>query len=70
MNDVKRCIWSHREVWDNVNCPFFYLFYTIAGLKIVTATVANVTNIFSLVTKTSGLVAILVTRFLYDLDLN
>ena len=49
---------------------FFYLFYTIAGLKIVTATVANATNIFSLVMKTSGLVAILVTRFLYDLDLN
>ena len=36
----------------------------------MTATVANATNIFSLVTKTSGLVAILVTRFLYDLDLN
>ena len=70
MNDVKHCIWSHREVWDNVSCPFFYLFYTIGGLKIVTATVANAINIFSLVTKTSGLVAILVTRFLYDLDLN
>ena len=32
--------------------------------------VTNATNIFSLVTKNSGLVATLVTRFLYDLDLN
>ena len=46
------------------------IFYTIAGLKIATATVANATNIFSLATKTSGLVATLATRFLYDLDLN
>ena len=38
--------------------------------QLVTAMVANATNIFSLVTKTSGLVTILVTRFLYDLDLN
>ena len=28
------------------------------------------TNILSLVTKNSGVVATLVTRFLYDLDLN
>ena len=41
-----------------------------AGLEIVTDMVTNVTNIFSLVTKNSGLVATLVTRFLYDLDLN
>ena len=49
-----------------LNCPFFYIFYTIPGLKIATATVANVTNIiFSWATK-----ATLATRFLYDLDLN
>ena len=41
-----------------------------AGLEIATDTVANATAIFSLVTKNSGLVAALVTRFLYDLDLN
>ena len=42
------------------------------GLEIATDTVANATNtnIFSLVTKNSGLVATLATRFLYDLDLN
>ena len=50
-----------------LHCLFFY---AIAGLKIVTATVASVTNIFSLVTKTSGLVATLATRFFYDLDLS
>ena len=53
-----------------LNRPFFYIFYTIPGLKIATATVANVTNIFSWATKTSSLVATLATRFLYDLDLN
>ena len=42
----------------------------IAGLKIVTDMVANVTDICSLVTKNSGLVSTLATRFLYDLDLN
>ena len=36
----------------------------------MTDTVANVTNIFSLATTNSGLVATLVTRFLYDLNLN
>ena len=41
-----------------------------AGLEIATDTVTNATTIFSLVTKNSGLVATLVTRFLYDLDLN
>ena len=40
-----------------------------AGLEIATDTVANVTNIFSLATKNSGLVAKVATRFLYDLDL-
>ena len=41
-----------------------------AGLEIATDTDANATNIFSLVTKNSGLVAIVVTRFFYILDLN
>ena len=40
------------------------------GLTITTDSVANATNIFFLVTTNSGLVATLVTRFLYDLDLN
>ena len=40
------------------------------GLEIATDTVANATNIFSLATKNSSLVATLVTRFLYDLGLN
>ena len=40
------------------------------GLETATDMVANVTNIFSLVTKNSGLVAKVATRFLYDLDLN
>ena len=36
----------------------------------MTDTVTCATNIFSLATKNSCLVATLVTRFLYDLDLN
>ena len=44
--------------------------HTLSGLEIVTDTVANATNIFSLATKNSSLVAKVVTRFLYDLDLN
>ena len=36
----------------------------------MTDTVANAINIFSLATETSGLVATLATRFLYDLDVN
>ena len=36
----------------------------------MTDTVTNVTNIFSLATKNSGLVAKVATRFLYDSDLN
>ena len=45
-----------------------FVFYT--GLKIATDMVADATNIFSLVTKNSGLVTKVVTRFLCDLDLN
>ena len=48
----------------------FYLSTWGTGLKIVTDTVVNATNLFSLTTKNSGLVATLATRFLYDLDLN
>ena len=40
------------------------------GLEIVTDMVANAANIFSLATKSSGLVATLASRFLYDLDFN
>jgi len=40
------------------------------GLEVATDTVANATNMFSLMTKNSGLVATLATRFMYDLDLN
>ena len=40
------------------------------GLEIATDAVTNATNIFSLATKNSGLVATLATRFLHDLDLN
>ena len=36
----------------------------------MTDKVTNVTNIFSLASKNSGLVATLRTRFPYDLDLN
>ena len=38
------------------------------GLETETDMVANATNLFSLVTKNSGLVAKVATRFLYDLD--
>ena len=38
-----------------------------AGLESATDTVVNETNIFSLATKNSGLVATFATRFLYHL---
>ena len=47
-----------------------WILTTSTGLEIATDKVTNVTNIFSLTTKNSGLVTTLVTRFLYDLDLN
>ena len=43
--------------------------WSVTGLEIATDTVANATNIFSLATKNSSLVAKVVTRFLYDLEL-
>ena len=42
----------------------------LAGLQVATDTSTNATNIFSLVTKHSGLVATLATRFLCALDVN
>ena len=73
----KRMIWISRQPRriniDGVDIPPFLNSLDIfaeTGLKIATDKVANVTNIFSLVTKNSGVVATLVTRFLYDLDLN
>ena len=73
----KRTIWiSGRPSCINivgVDIPPFLNSLDIfaeTGLKIATDRVANVTNIFSLVTKNSSLVAKVATRFLYDLDLN
>ena len=73
----KRAIWISRRPRhiniDGVDIPPFLNSLDIfaeTGLKIATDKVANVTNIFSLVTKNSSLVAKVATRFLYDLDLN
>ena len=44
--------------------------FCLPGLEIATDMVAKATNIFSLATKNSGLVATLATIFLDDLDLN
>ena len=73
----KRMIWISRQPRriniDGVDIPPFLNSLDIfaeTGLKIATDKVANVTNIFSLVTKNSSLVAKVATRFLYDLDLN
>ena len=73
----KRTIWISRRPRriniDGVDIPPFLNSLDIfakTGLKIATDGVANVTNIFSLVTRNSCLVAKVVTRFLYDLDLN
>ena len=58
---------------DRVDIPPFLNSLDIfveTGLKIATDRVANATNIFSLATKNSSLVAKVATRFLYDLDLN
>ena len=52
------------------NLPGSYIFVNNSGLEIATDTVANATNIFSLATKNSTLVAKVATRFPYALDLN
>ena len=57
---------------DRVDIPPFLNSLDIfveTGLKIATDMVANASNIFSLATKNSSLVAKVATRFLYDLDL-
>ena len=73
----KRTIWISRRPRyikiDGVDIPPFLNSLDIfveTGLKIATDRVANATNIFSLATKNSSLVAKVATRFLYDLDLN
>ena len=73
----KRAIWISRQPRhiniDGVDIPPFLNSLDIfaeTGLKIATDKVANATNIFSLATKNSSLVAKVATRFLYDLDLN
>ena len=73
----KRTIWISRQPRciniDGVDIPPFLNspdIFAETGLKIATDRVANATNIFSLATKNSSLVAKVATRFLYDLDLN
>ena len=73
----KRTIWISRRPRhikiDGVDIPPFLNSLDIfveTGLKIATDRVANATNIFSLATKNSSLVAKVVTRFLSDLDFN
>ena len=54
----------HVQIYRNLTFPSLMkaiLHYT--GLEIATDTVANATNIFSLATKNSGLVAKVATRF-------
>ena len=51
------------------NAYLSWLDFVDPGLEIATDTVANATNIFSLATKNSSLVAKVATRFLYDLEL-
>ena len=70
-------IWISRQPRriniDGVDIPPFLNSLDIfaeTGLKIATDRVANVSNIFSLATKNSSLVAKVVTRFLSDLDFN
>ena len=73
----KRAIWISRRPRriniDGVDIPPFLNSLDIfveTGLKIATDSVANATNIFSLATKNSSLVAKVATRFLSDLDFN
>ena len=73
----KRTIWitrcPRRINIDGVDIPPFLNSLDIfveTGLKIATDRVANATNIFSLATKNSSLVAKVATRFLSDSDLN
>ena len=60
---------EHLELKFGLNSEFFNKI-PVTGLEIATDTVANATNIFSLATENSSLVAKLATRSSYDLDLN
>ena len=64
--------WPSEKLYDWPHCVITdqHTELFMAGLEIATDTVANATNIFSLATKNSGLVAKVATRFLYILDLN
>ena len=62
--------WTHLAHSGSQSIILQDLLYLALGLKIATDTVTNVTNIFSLVTKNSGLVATLAIRFLCALDLD
>ena len=59
----------------NILCPpppptaVYIMNAALAEFKIAANKVANATNIFSLATKNSGLVATLATGFVFDLDL-
>ena len=53
----------HYDVWGLHAGAYFQNFLVITGLEITTDTVTNATNIFSLATKNSGLVAKVATRF-------
>ena len=68
--DHSRKYHNARFVWHPKILRKHCFQFLLAGLEITTDTVANATNIFSLVTKNSGLVAKVATRFLYILDLN
>ena len=60
----------HEHTTNKETTPCIKVVTFKTGLEIATDTVANATNIFSLATKNSSLVAKVATRFLYDLDLN
>ena len=47
----------------NVDALYMHIIIQYSGLEIATDMVANATNIFSLATKNSGLVAKVATRF-------
>ena len=77
--NIQKTTWTNNKIcfhfFDIHFMTIVRIFLMIAGspltgLEIATDTVANATNIFSLVTKNSSLVTKVATRFLYDWDLN
>ena len=55
--------YCHHKIYSKENDRFLYVnLVDRTGLEIATDTVANASNIFSLATKNSGLVAKVVTR--------